>query len=70
MKTFAVILTNNPVDNYWNELIPERIGKEYFNQLNNWSLRYTKVSENDLAKTLYNLIDLGSSFRVLKLNDI
>lgn len=62
MRTLKIIFTSNPVDEFWDNLLPTRIGKyDLWLDINPEPI-ILEVPETELSKTLYNLLDYGSSF--------
>lgn len=63
MRTYKIIFTSNPVNDFWYDLLPQRVGRyEQFDKVFNLDPTIIEVTEIELAKTLYNLIDSGESF--------
>ena len=63
MRTYKIIFTSNPVNDFWYDLLPQRVSHyEWFDKVINLEPTIIEVTEIELAKTLYNLINNGESF--------
>ena len=63
MRRYKIIFTSNPVNDFWYDLLPQRISHyDWFDRVVDLGPTIIEVTETELAKTLYNLIDRGESF--------
>lgn len=63
MRIYKIIFTSNPVDDFWYDLLPQRVSHyEWADKVLDLGPTIMEVLEVDLAKILYDLIDRGESF--------
>lgn len=63
MRTYKIIFTFNPVNDFWYDLLPQRVSHyEWVDKVLDLGPTIIEVLEVDLAKILYDLINRGESF--------
>lgn len=65
MKIYKIVFTRNPIDEYWDTIIwTRRVRWECFDPSEYWESNTIRVTEDQLASMLYDLIDSGRSFEL------